>query len=912
MLTVQTSTEFPYTLPNALKANRTSLLVPWQLPEFVRDNPNYQNYVLFLEAYYEWLHQEGNVGLGSRGIPDFVDIDNTLNRFIQNFLDSYLAFFPTGSLIDERKLIKLAKELYQAKGTPKAFEFLFRVLYNSDVSLYNTKDFVFEPSSGKWLTTKSIKLNTIDRNWLQTINYKVFGETSKAYALIEDVIITDKNIKLLVSNDEGVFAPGEFVHVVDVHGKPLYIDGELLKAPRILGLLSGVKVDRKNRGIGYSVGDPVVFYGGLDPSVKYPIGAAGYISSVTSATLKGVTPVEPGVGYSAGYLTQVILSSPVGAGASSILTKLHNVPYYISLVPTDTIGPKANVFINDSSYNFANLISANANTSLIEAFTFPLETTYGIDEVDVITTGSGYDGTTIAEALGYYISDVPEDPRPFENMGMLPPLKIVDGGQNYSVGDEIVFIGGSGYGAHAIVTEVDTRYKAITGIQFIPDPTGSTIYPLGGMGYSFEYPTIGVNSLTGSGAIIEVTGLVGNNAKLDVSSTAYGQVLEIALTSLGENYVESPKVSLRVEDTLILNQSHTPLKGDIVYQGNVNSPTYSATVDSFFQYGFGVISLRTFNYDGFLDVNSPINLLRGTNTIATSLRVYQETEGIYTLGRKIYGNGLARAKANFSTGITENEGIYQNQDGHPSAYGILENKVYNQYTYLLQVEKALYDYKNAVFEFLHPAGLNYNTFNLLKNQTKYNVDVDHSNLLKSSLQYLANNYSFVANIDANTSNTVNFSDLNGTVLTDLIVANSYLTFYTKDNNSFTSMIKEVTTDTVILESDWQTTMENVAVATATANSDIINISTLTDSWFIATGNTVKYFSDFMRTYDYVSFDGINFKMITHVDEPITAGDVTIKPKTIRIDGAYNSSQSGHLTFKQNVMTSNIWVSSLNN
>ena len=38
-----------------LNNHKTSLLVPQQLPEFIRDDANYQTFVTFLEAYYEWL-----------------------------------------------------------------------------------------------------------------------------------------------------------------------------------------------------------------------------------------------------------------------------------------------------------------------------------------------------------------------------------------------------------------------------------------------------------------------------------------------------------------------------------------------------------------------------------------------------------------------------------------------------------------------------------------------------------------------------------------------------------------------------------------------------------------------------------------------------------------------------------------
>ena len=39
-------------------SKKTSVQIAQQLPEFVRDDPNYQNFVLFLEAYYEWLETQ--------------------------------------------------------------------------------------------------------------------------------------------------------------------------------------------------------------------------------------------------------------------------------------------------------------------------------------------------------------------------------------------------------------------------------------------------------------------------------------------------------------------------------------------------------------------------------------------------------------------------------------------------------------------------------------------------------------------------------------------------------------------------------------------------------------------------------------------------------------------------------------
>ena len=84
-----------------LNNHKTSLLVPQQLPEFIRDDANYQTFVTFLEAYYEWLEtaQSANsansiatssgegVTYASKNLPSYFDIDQTLDDFVDYFLN---------------------------------------------------------------------------------------------------------------------------------------------------------------------------------------------------------------------------------------------------------------------------------------------------------------------------------------------------------------------------------------------------------------------------------------------------------------------------------------------------------------------------------------------------------------------------------------------------------------------------------------------------------------------------------------------------------------------------------------------------------------------------------------------------------------------------------------------------------
>jgi len=150
--------------------NLTSLLVPSQLPEFIRDDPAYSNFVLFLQAYYEWMEVNGNVTEQTKNLLKYKDIDQTTTEFIQYFYNDFLSYFPPDILASKVEVVKLAKQLYQAKGTPSSYKLLFRILYNSDVDFLNTGDVTLKASSGSWYVTKSIKLAT-DVMYVSGISY---------------------------------------------------------------------------------------------------------------------------------------------------------------------------------------------------------------------------------------------------------------------------------------------------------------------------------------------------------------------------------------------------------------------------------------------------------------------------------------------------------------------------------------------------------------------------------------------------------------------------------------------------------------------------------------------------------------------------------------------------------------------
>ena len=132
---------------------------------------------------------------------------------------------------DKSKVLKIAKQLYHAKGTPASYKLLFRLLYNSDTQILMTGDLVFRASAGQWYVPKFLKVNGDASLWLTPgiKNFRVFGQTSKSFATIENVILNGSKCDVYISNIERVFQSGENIIVVDSRNQDIYVkDNEVV------------------------------------------------------------------------------------------------------------------------------------------------------------------------------------------------------------------------------------------------------------------------------------------------------------------------------------------------------------------------------------------------------------------------------------------------------------------------------------------------------------------------------------------------------------------------------------------------------------------------------------------------------------------------------------------------------------
>jgi hypothetical protein len=162
------------------------------------------------------------------------------------------------------------------------------MLYDSDFDYFNTKDYVLRASDGIWYVARSVRLASDDINFLDTTNLRLFGETSKTIATIENAVIANTKTEVYISNITRVFETGEFVKVVDSFNQPVLFDGNVLRA-KIIGQINQVRIDPNNRGQLYKEGDPLVFIGGLNANTG--IGAAAIVGDTTKGSIQRINTI---------------------------------------------------------------------------------------------------------------------------------------------------------------------------------------------------------------------------------------------------------------------------------------------------------------------------------------------------------------------------------------------------------------------------------------------------------------------------------------------------------------------------------------------------------------------------------------------------------------------------------------------
>jgi len=277
-----------------------SPFIAQQFPSFYKEQG--PNFIAFVKAYYEWLEQTNNAINHSRSLLNYSDIDKTKDQFLTDFKNQYLLSIPEETVVDKRLMLKHIQDLYRAKGSKRAVELLFRLIYGEDIDLYIPSEYIFKPSDNIWKVPRYIEVTSND-NLPKIAGSKIQTPGNTATAIVESVsskIVNGKTVNILeLSAIRGVFRRGDRIF----QSNGTYITST--NAPIVTGSLTAIAIS--TGGQNYSVGDILDVVGsGIEGKARVTSITNNFNGGLSFSILNG------GSGYTLNAIVTVKTSINIG------------------------------------------------------------------------------------------------------------------------------------------------------------------------------------------------------------------------------------------------------------------------------------------------------------------------------------------------------------------------------------------------------------------------------------------------------------------------------------------------------------------------------------------------------------------------------------------------------------------------
>ena len=246
-----------------------SNLIQSQFPAFY--NESGPTLIAFVQAYYEWMEQEGNPIYQARNLLEYNRIDSTVEEFLVHFSNTYLQGLQYSSVAEKRLTVKKILDLYRAKGSLRALKLLFQLVFKEDIDVYLPATDILKPSDGVWNVPQYLEISYTSRN-KEFVGKQITGFASKATGYVDRLVrkrISSKYVDLffITNTSENNFKVGEL----------LTFDNDLSKpCPSVLGSLNSLFVSVG--GADLSVGEVVSL------SSEYGRGATARITETEDTT----------------------------------------------------------------------------------------------------------------------------------------------------------------------------------------------------------------------------------------------------------------------------------------------------------------------------------------------------------------------------------------------------------------------------------------------------------------------------------------------------------------------------------------------------------------------------------------------------------------------------------------------------
>ena len=168
----------------------------------------------------------GNINQATKASVSVRDIDNEYDLLTTYLTNEYIPNFPvnlhsTDVSVEVNKFVKFIKQFYGSKGTEDSLRFLYRILFNTDLTFYYPSTDMLRVSDGKWTQNNYLSLtgaSGIDPNGY--VGHRVIGNTSNAVALVDSVGATGSFYLYDLSGINGTFSStAEDIYNYPITGK---------------------------------------------------------------------------------------------------------------------------------------------------------------------------------------------------------------------------------------------------------------------------------------------------------------------------------------------------------------------------------------------------------------------------------------------------------------------------------------------------------------------------------------------------------------------------------------------------------------------------------------------------------------------------------------------------------------------
>jgi len=313
-----------------------STIIPSQFPAVYReDGPLF---VEFVRQYYKWMETQGPV-FYTRNLQAFQDIDTTEEEFLVHFKEKYLKNIQFQTATNTRLLVKHSLDLYRSKGTERAINLFFRLVFGEDAEVYYPGLDVMRSSDAKWYSPTYLEVIQNDSNKF-FVNKEIIGLNSGATAFVDAVVTRRFQGKYVdvfyISGITKDFITGETITLATADPADGYVN------PIVVGSLTTATIS--DGGAGFSIGEIVNIYS-VNNRGKQGLGRVSSLASISGAVQ--ITLIDGGWGYSTNSAYNLVSSNVLRLGNVNIVPiDLNTFTFTVDTV----IQPLANIQMSYGKY----------------------------------------------------------------------------------------------------------------------------------------------------------------------------------------------------------------------------------------------------------------------------------------------------------------------------------------------------------------------------------------------------------------------------------------------------------------------------------------------------------------------------------------------------------------------------------